>query len=234
MTSPGEQPAAALSAAALVDGRQPVSAPVRPGHNGRRGRDDYAPAAAGGTRAKWQVPNRGATTEATAPGGSPGRALRLVKLKQRRCGQRLKLACVSLELRSQLRAFDTDARLSANGFFRSLRSGTTPTSYAQCWRLICHHAARVNVQMVGAAGHIRAPKWTRLSSWSGRPPGASGYFTERGSTAAVTDQLPPGHNILHSRRGSRDCQPVLGGVADGRAPWRARLLRCAMPPVDDV
>jgi integrase/recombinase XerD len=85
-------------------------------------------------------------------------ALRLVNLKQRRRDQRLKLVYVSPDLLSQLRAFEADARLSATGFFfRSRQSGIRPMSYAQCWRLIRHYAAKDNVQVVGASGSIRAP-----------------------------------------------------------------------------
>jgi integrase/recombinase XerD len=85
-------------------------------------------------------------------------ALRLVNLKQRRRDQRLKLVYVSPDLLSQLRAFGTDARVSATGFFfRSRQSGTKPMSYAQCWRLIRHYAAKANVQVVGADGRTRAP-----------------------------------------------------------------------------
>jgi integrase len=119
--------------------------------------DEHAPAAARNALAK-----RGRVTEVLrlrlsdlveAEG-----ALRLMNLKQRRRDQRLKLFYVGPDLLSQLRAFATDARLSANGFFlRSRPSGTKPMSYAQCWRLIRHYAAMANVQVVGADGQIRAP-----------------------------------------------------------------------------
>jgi integrase len=85
-------------------------------------------------------------------------ALRLMNLKQRRRDQRLKLVYVSPDLLSQLRAFATDARLSANGFFfRSRQSQSKPMSYAQCWRLIRHYASKADVQVVGSDGSVRAP-----------------------------------------------------------------------------
>ncbi|SRR6266545_3930469 len=85
-------------------------------------------------------------------------ALRLTNLKQRRRSQQHKLVYVSPDLLSQLRAFATDTRLSATGFFfRSRQSKTKPMSYAQCWRLIRHYAAKAGVEVVGAEGQLRPP-----------------------------------------------------------------------------